>query len=360
MKRNHHIFKTLLFVILVIPFLSSCERKDNLIKQNNNWQSIYQNDDLDLLSIKFLDKNNGFVFGSLTTYTRPYWQLLLTTTDGGNTWTSDTCKLTDRIYGGVFPLDKKQILGIGDHIYKSSNTGESWTDITAQLSVGGRTFGSYIIDSLTWIFTRSGEIYRTNNGGQTWQLVYNISPGAIYENFTFPSSSVGYASTGGVIMDIAPGYGGSSGSILKTYDGGQSWNKLNPEPWKSNGGSMPYIIALQFITDQIGYIATYNSKLYKTLDGGNNWSLVHDNHYSNGLQHFVSEKVGYFSDGTTVYFTNDGGKTWKVDNYNDTQGSDILYWTFLETGQGYALTRDHRILKNNFIPDREHISKTGN
>jgi photosystem II stability/assembly factor-like uncharacterized protein len=228
------------------------------------------------------------------------------------------------------------------------------TKITAQLPADGRTFGSYIIDSLTWIFTRSGEIYRTNNAGLTWQLVYNTSPGAIYENFTFPSSLVGYASTGGVIMDVIPGYGGSSGSILKTSDGGQSWNILNPEPWKSNGAPMPYIIALQFITDQIGYIATYNSKLYKTLDGGNSWSLVHDNHHSNGLQHFISEQIGYFSDGITVYFTNDGGKTWKIDNYNDTEGADILYWIFLETGQGYALTRDHRILKNNFIPGREN------
>jgi hypothetical protein len=69
---------------------------------------------------------------------------------------------------------------------------------------------------------------------------------------------------------------------------------------------------------------------------------------SNGLQHFISEKIGYYNDGITVYVTNDGGKTWKLDNYNDAQGSDIRYWTFLETGQGYALTRDHRIIKNNF------------
>jgi photosystem II stability/assembly factor-like uncharacterized protein len=355
MKINHHILKILFFVIFAIPLLTSCEKAANSVKHSNNWQSIYQNDDLDLLSIKFLDKNNGFVFSDLKVYTRPYWQLLLTTADGGNTWIADTCKLSARIYGGIFPLDKKHILGIGDHVYKSSNTGETWTDLTEQLPADGRTFGSFIIDSLTWIFTRSGEIYRTNNGGQTWQLVYNITPGAIYENFTFSSSLIGYASTGGVIMDNTPGYGaGSSGSVLKTFDGGQSWDKLNPEPWKSLGGKMPYIIALQFITDEIGYLATYDSKLYKTVDGGNNWSLVHNNYYSNGLQHFISEDIGYFSDGMTVYQTNDGGKTWEVDNYNDTQGSDILYWTFLETGQGYALTRDHRILKNNFIPDREH------
>ena len=304
----HQLFKNLFFVILVGSIFSSCNRKDNPAIQSNNWQTIYQNGDLDLYSIKFLDKDNGFVFGGLTAYTRPYWQVLLTTNDGGNHWSSDTCKLTAMIYGGIFPLSKEKILGVGDHVFKSSNTGETWTDLTAQLPVGSRTFGSYIIDSLTWIFTRSGEIYRTINAGQTWQMDYNISSGAIYENFTFPSSLVGYTSTGGIVMDFTVGPGGSSGAILKTSDGGQNWTILNPEPWKSNGSTMPYLNALQFITDQIGY----------------------------------------YSDGVTVYVTNDGGKTWTVDNYNNTQGADILYWTFLETGQGYALTRDHRILKNNF------------
>jgi photosystem II stability/assembly factor-like uncharacterized protein len=48
-------------------------------------------------------------------------------------------------------------------------------------------------------------------------------------------------------MDFSPGYGGSSGSILKTTDGGQNWTVLNPEPWKSNKSAMPYLNALQFL-----------------------------------------------------------------------------------------------------------------
>jgi len=346
MRNTYQIFINIFSGILVISLLSACNKKDDSIIQNS-WHTVYQNNDLDLFSIKFLNNNNGYVFGGLIPYTRPYWQLILTTTDGGNHWITDTCKLSARIYGGIYPLNKENILGIGDHAYKSSNIGKTWTDVSPQLFSSARTFGSFAIDSITWIVTQSGLIHRTSNAGQTWQTVYSVSPsGDIFENFTFPSSIVGYASSGGVTLNSSPGYNESSGYILKTVDGGQSWAKLNPEPWKSNGTTMPYINALQFITDQIGFIATYDSKLYKTLDGGSNWLLVHNNHNSNGLEHFISEKIGYYSDGTTVYITKDGGKTWKVDYYNDVHGSDILYWTFSETGQGYALTRDHRIIKN--------------
>ena len=346
MKSKHKILINLFFVVFVISLLAACNRIDNPVFQSNNWETVYQNNDLDLFSIKFLDKNNGYVFGGLITYTRPYWQLILTTTDGGHHWTSDTSKLSAMIYGGIFPLNKENILGIGDHAYKSSNTGKTWTDVSPQLFSSARTFGSYAIDSITWIVTQSGLIHRTSNAGQTWETVYSVSPdGDIFENFTFPSSLVGYASSGGITISASVGYSESRGYILKTTDGGQSWAVLNPEPWKSNGTIMPYINALQFITDQIGYIATYDSKLYKTVNGGNNWLLIHNNHYSNGLEHFISEKIGYYSDGITVYVTDDGGRTWEVDYFNDIQGSDILYWTFLKTGQGYALTRDHRIIK---------------
>jgi hypothetical protein len=108
MKSMHLLFTNLFFVILVVSFFPSCNRKDKPVIQSNNWHTIYQNDDLDLFSIKFLDKDNGFVFGGLTAYIRPYWQLLLTTTDGGNHWTSDTCKLTAMIYGGISHLIKRR------------------------------------------------------------------------------------------------------------------------------------------------------------------------------------------------------------------------------------------------------------
>ena len=61
MKSTCQIFVNLLSIIFAISLLSDCNKKDYVTIQNNNWKTIYQNNDLDLYSIKFLDKDNGFV-----------------------------------------------------------------------------------------------------------------------------------------------------------------------------------------------------------------------------------------------------------------------------------------------------------
>jgi hypothetical protein len=83
MKNIRLIFISFVSLILVVSLLSTYKKKDDPIIQSNNWQTIYQNNDLDLFSIKFLDKNNGFVLAGLSAvHTSPNWELILTASDG--------------------------------------------------------------------------------------------------------------------------------------------------------------------------------------------------------------------------------------------------------------------------------------
>jgi len=350
---NHISFNTLKIwcFILLLAILSVGCKKDKSTKpmqQLNNWQTIYQNNDLDLYSIKFLDKNNGYVLATISgLHGISDWVFLLSTVDGGNTWNRATCFSYDTIHafplydiGKIFPLSKNVLLSIGYHVHKSNDIGKTWIDVSPQF-VGSSINDLHIIDSTTWLVASGNHIFRTTNAGQTWQTVFQTDFMGAFDLFSFPSPAIGYANIGVVDLD----HGGSVGLIVKTTDGGQSWTIMKPEPWKSNNISIPYMCALQFITEQTGYISTRDYKLYKTVDGGNNWSLVHNNNNTLGLEYFISENVGYYSDGVTVWVTNDGGQNWKVDNYNPAANSDILTWTFSETGQGYALTRDHRIIR---------------
>ena len=110
---------------------------------------------------------------------------------------------------------------------------------------------------------------------QNW---YQITSGTT-ENLNtihFPTPSVGYI-------------GGDDSLLLKTTDGGLTWNPMNPSginflSWNAD------ILNLQFLTDSIGYvtIGPYSTS-YKTMDGGLNWTanaLAGNNCFNQGLFFF--------------------------------------------------------------------------
>ncbi len=337
-----------MYIVIVFIFLSIllvCCRKDEKNEVHNNWQTIYQNNNLDYITVKFLDKDTGYVIATDLT---SFKEVILFTENGGNSWSIDTCLLptNDDLIRDMFPLDKGIILGVGYYVYKSRDNGKTWANISPQFG-GPIIYDLNVIDSITWVVARDYNIYRTSNAGQTWQTVSDELPPS--GQFSFPTSSAGYA-WGGYFNCGVTGIGPcvDYGNIAKTTDAGQSWVILKPEPWNSNNITIPDITALQFITDQIGYMSTFNDyKLYKTVDGGYNWTLVHNNKKI-GLEHFISENIGYCTDGTTIEVSKNGGITWEVDYSigTDYVTGGIIAWTFLETGEGYALTRDHRIIKN--------------
>jgi photosystem II stability/assembly factor-like uncharacterized protein len=345
MKRTYQISFNLFSVFFISIILLACMRRDNPVIQADNWQTIYQNTDLDLFSIRFLNASKGYVLAGLSSeHTSPNWELILTTSDSGNHWSADTCKFPtiDDSSGDIFPLEDGVLLSIGSHVYRSDDNGKIWVDLTPNFVYGARINYLYIIDSLNWLIAQGVSILRTNDAGHSWQIVFKTDLMGSFDKLSFPSKEVGYANVGIINFD-GPG---SVGQIVKTVDGGHTWAVLNAEPWKSGGIYIPFIYALQFISDQVGYLSTYGEyKLYKSTDGGDNWLVMHKNNNTTGLEFFVSEKLGYYSDGETIFVTNDSGKSWNVDYFNNAPNSDILTWTFIGNGQGYAITRDHRIIK---------------
>jgi photosystem II stability/assembly factor-like uncharacterized protein len=336
-------------LILFFAFLISCNRKEEPSLLNNNWQVIYQNTDLDLFSIKFIDENNGYVLAGLSAlHTTPNWELILTTTNGGNQWAIDTCyfPMENDPVSDIYPLGNRSLLAIGSHVYKSDDNGKNWKDISTHFVSSNRIGDLYVIDSTTWIVAKGVDIFMTKDVGQSWQTVFQTDFMGVFEKFSFPSPTIGYANIG--VMDLD--HNQNAGQIIKTVDGGQSWTNLKSEPWNSDGVSIPYITTIQFITDYIGYISTFSKdKLYKTVDGGNNWTTVQNNNALNvyTLLYFIDEEKGYYSDGKNIYATKDGGSAWLIDNYDINEKSNILTWTFLKTGVGFALTEDHQIIKRN-------------
>lgn len=98
----------------------------------------------------------------------------------------------------------------------------------------------------------------------------------------FPSSNIGYI-------------GGNDTLLLKSIDGGKTWQKLNMSGLNLTWGDLN-ILDLQFITEDMGYMVVGEYGLtYKTIDGGINWtslSVSGNLCYPRAL-YFFSENDGY-------------------------------------------------------------------
>ncbi len=121
----------------------------------------------------------------------------------------------------------------------------------------------------------------------------------------------------------------NSETIYRSIDNGISWNKFetNGIPKVLESYKMEYEHIFYKNTDTLFISATNRvngSKIYRTTNGGKDWSLVAENLYSRNIYngvvslHFVSSQKGYaFGSG---YYTesNDGGATWTkhvLENY---------------------------------------------
>jgi hypothetical protein len=139
-------------------------------------------------------------------------------------------------------------------------------------------------------------LWRTEDGGKTWEeLANNIPPGGIGQ-LQFVSSTTGWLLKRGVWL---------------TEDGGTTWRQL---PLKPAEGDTSFT-KMVFLTPTEGWVAGRGT-VYYTADGGETWTLQYDGTgtgrlWARGL-HFPSATEGWVvGDSKYLVRTRDGGRTWR-------------------------------------------------
>ncbi len=144
---------------------------------------------------------------------------------------------------------------------------------------------------------------------------------------------------------------GEYGAILKTSDGGKTWQNTAPPVNCINGTNC--ILrweSISFIDKQIGIIV--GSNVVITNDGGSNWSFI-PNPSSNNLisvlmispeNIIIGDDLGY------VYQSLDSGKTWKSRKLSSNPIHSIFYYYGLDnhinTALIYAVSNDSLFTKS--------------
>lgn len=127
---------------------------------------------------------------------------------------------------------------------------------------------------------------------QDWQIFgYEKLPGAEYMlDLDFLTSDMGWVV-------------GESGKIYKTVDGGQTWIE------QSLSADIE-INQVQFLDEQYGYINT-GAGIHRTADGGQNWEIVNSTFVDFSRFAFNDADRGWLIDKQGIYQTADGGRTWE-------------------------------------------------
>jgi len=191
--------------------------------------------------------------------------------------------------------------GTDDGVFKTTNGGSTWFAINYGLPVFSDII-SLVVDPINTqvIYAKKRDelykMYKTTNGGNSWQLAYNTDKSVLAIDPTDPQ--IVYA----VKFDV----------VYKTTNGGITWSQIN------NGlPVMPIIAIVIDPTDtQIIYVGNGHD-VYKTTNGGETWSIsyIGDSSINSLAIDPIDPQtvyVGVYQKG--LYKTTNGGDTWSAIN----------------------------------------------
>jgi len=162
----------------------------------------------------------------------------------------------------------------------------------------------FITETEGFVATYTGDIYKTTDAAITWTKMSSNTDLPLYSLY-FTDTQTGYA-VGGSSSCNGSGCIPPGGIILKTIDGGQSWNKIfSSTKWLE-------ISSVYFVNKTLGFCVG-GSTVFKTENGGQFWSEYEvpnlggemlDVRFSDAEKGYIACSFG------KLLTTSNGGITW--------------------------------------------------
>lgn len=289
----------------------------------NTWTMVYPGQtNVELYSVSFIDDLNGFVSGARG--------MILKTTDGGLTWNELT-----NIYINIIRLDDVHFINsntgivVGDDggkIYRTSDSGTTWSLIESGITPVLRAV-DFFDDNIGVAVGRYGIIRRTTDAGISWS---NPQVNQATEQLF-----------GLHILDDEFACAVGENTIVTTTDGGVNW-------FAQSYTYPDWVMGVHFLNRQKGFAVGINGKIYRTINGGSNWTLVSTITPQNILRRvaFADDLNGIaVGDLGTVARTTDGGETWSKIQLSKPYLNSFFAVSFLDNNTGFISGDGGIILK---------------
>lgn len=313
--------KTILILVLSIGIMSCSKNDNNDLDYISTWGKLNNIPFQGLEDVKFYNNNFGLICGIYGT--------LLKTENGGESW-EEVIVGSNNSLVETFILNENEFFNSRLGLYKTNDNGNSFSELGDFSSQEATISSIHFFDSNLGLILKGGNVHKTTDGGQTWDITYN--DGEYKNKMQFVSNNVGFIS-GGISYDYL-----SSGEFHKSIDGGNNWDQINI--------TTSQITSMYFLNEQIGFISTFKDKFLKTQDGGLHWETIGDSPITFYDILFIDSNLGYGIGRNNIYKTEDGAITW-INDYEDYESENLVFTSITKTPNGklFAVTNEGDILK---------------
>lgn len=258
-----------------------------------------------------------------------------------NTWERVSLATEDGFHGVVFADDQKGwafTYGTGA-IWHTTDGGTSWIKQAQLDSVYFETL-QFVDSQKGWISGEHGLVYRTADGGNTWEL--NAIPWAsvppvpfresgrmvLTYGMHFFSSLQGILTAGRVSFDRTTRTRKRNYAIWHTLDSGRTWNS-------NTATDALFFMDIVFPSASVGFAGNNQGAIYKTEDNGVTWFPVYEGVGQVRGVYFVDAKRGWACTWKgDVLATHNAGADWQTATVTPNRLRDIL---FIDEHSGFVV-----------------------
>ncbi len=163
------------------------------------------------------------------------------------------------IYGLAFHLGRGYIAGTGGKVFTSTATDSfsSWTSVTTTpVSFQINCVSSYD-GTIVYVVGAGGRMYKSSNSGSTWTSLTTGATAALYT----------ISEVGNSTLMVQ----GASLFAARTTNGGTSWTRIYPFSSGTTTSTRPPH-ALSMLTTSIAISCNVSGELKQTVNGGSRWT----------------------------------------------------------------------------------------
>lgn len=289
------------------------------------------------VAFKMFDGSKGWAAGEDT-------NRVLRTVDGGRHWSDVTPRGVRAGSWIPYFLDASNAWiasslqpgsGSADYsveIYRTSDGGSSWQPVgTAAADQGWPAVLDFVDSRHGWLWMRLGgaagsdgvAFYATVDGGATWSKVSETDPSGDQAHLP-----LGCLKVGPVFLSTSTGWqpgtcnGGDGPFLYVTHDGGRTWNKVVIQLPAGYSACMCTVNALRFSDSRNGNFVLNiyqglnvpQNFLYTTRDAGASWQPGPSLPANSFTYYFLDSSHGWTLNAKTngLLFTTDGGQHWST------------------------------------------------